>query len=611
MVNQKGIKFVQKLGHGFTLPTNSLSRALVMSLKIVQKYIFLSIFLFSFLLLAGEAFPQKEASRKNKKQQKKEAMADRLFIEGEKHMMLEDYEKAYFYFDKAYNLAPEKGAINFKLAEILARANQNEDALTYGQKAIEADPDNKYYRLLVAEVYTKQNQPEKAAKILKELIESSDENQKYILELASLYLSTQQFDKALTALEDAEEYYGVVEQLSVQKQRIYLRQNNLNAAIKEGEKLIEANPGNSRYVLALVEILFNNNKLDQALATVNRSLDEYPNQGDLHLACYTLLKQKGELDKAQRHLFAGFNNPDLEGKVKAQTFTDIIQKDLKTSERETLLDSLGKIMLEKNPKDAEVYTVLGDRALYNQEPEKALDYFKESITLNRSNAKVLQNVISLMFEQGKDFKEIEKYTIIGTDEFQDKAEFWFFDGTAKLALKKHKEAAESLIKSQELNKGLNKQLDLMILGQLGDTYHALGENEKAFEAYEKVLVENPNDEHILNNYAYFLSLEKRDLDKALNMSEKLVKQFPSNATYLDTHAWVLFQLQKFQQAKKYMKRALDNEEEPSGVMLEHYGDILFHLGEKNEAVIYWKKALGKEDTSEVLSKKIKDGKYYE
>jgi len=95
------------------------------------------------------------------------------------------------------------------------------------------------------------------------------------------------------------------------------------------------------------------------------------------------------------------------------------------------------------------------------------------------------------------------------------------------------------------------------------------------------------------------------------MSEKLVKQFPSNATYLDTHAWVLFQLQKFQQAKKYMKRALDNEEEPSGVMLEHYGDILFHLGEKNEAVIYWKKALGKEDTSEVLSKKIKDGKYYE
>ncbi|UCS93196.1 tetratricopeptide repeat protein [Echinicola marina] len=582
-----------------------------MSFKSIHKYIFPFTVLLFTTFIANESFAQKSGSRKSKKQQKKEAMADRLFIEGEKHMMLEDFEKAYFYFGKAHELNPDAGAINFKLAEILSRANQNEDALEYGQKAIAADPDNKYYHLLVAEVYTKQNQPDKAAEILKSLIENSDKNQQYILELASIYLGTQQYDKALKALDEAEEYYGVLEQLSVQKQRIYLSKNDLESAVKEGEKLIEANPGNSRFVLALVEMLFNNNRTDQALEVVTKSLEDYPNQGDLNLASYTLLKKKGEIKAAHAQLYKGFSNPDLEGSVKAQTYADIIQQDLKTPEREALLDSLGQLMVSRNPNEAEVYAILGDRALFDQNNDQALSHYQKSISLNQNDPKVLQSIISLMFELGKDFGEIEKYTTIGVEVFEDKPEFWFFHGTTKLALNKHKEAEQSLLKSQELNKGLNSQLDLMIMGQLGDTYHALDKNEKAYAAYDSILKQTPNDEHVLNNYAYFLSLEKKDLPKAYNMSNKLVKQFPDNATYLDTHAWVLFQMENYEQAKIFMERALDNEVEPSGVMLEHYGDILYHLGEKNEALKYWKKALSLNDISEVLNKKIKDIKYYE
>ncbi|GGF42822.1 tetratricopeptide repeat protein [Echinicola rosea] len=582
-----------------------------MRVNTIKQYLLYLALTMPLVFLGPVANAQFNLFKSAKKEQKEKDMAARLFIEGEKHMMLEDYEKAYFYFNKAHDLTPESGAVNFKMAEILARANQNEKALEHGQKAIDADPENKYYHLLIAEVYTKQNQPEKAAEILKTLIERSDDNQQYILELASLYLSTQQFDKALIALDKAEEYYGVVEQLSVQKQRIYLKQNNLEAAIKEGEKLIEANPGNSRYVLALVEILFNNNRTDQALQMVNASLEDYPNQPDLHLAAYTLYKKKEEYASAQEHLFTAFKSPDLEGEVKAQTFGDIIQKDLKTKEREELLDSLQVLMTKTSPKSAPVFTILGDRAMQHQQPSKALEYYQQSIALNPQDAKVLQGVISLMFEQGKDFSAIEKYTVIGTEEFSQKPEFWFFDGTAKLALKKHEAAETSLKQSLELNDGVNKQLDLMVLGQLGDTYHALDKEELAFEAYDKVLEISPDDEHVLNNYAYFLSLEKKDLDKALDMSSKLVKRFPDNATYLDTHAWVLFQKKDYIDAEKYMKKALKIEESPSGVMLEHYGDILYHTGDINGAMDYWEKAAGKKDVSDELGKKIKDKKYYE
>ena len=47
---------------------------------------------------------------------------------------------------------------------------------------------------------------------------------------------------------------------------------------------------------------------------------------------------------------------------------------------------------------------------------------------------------------------------------------------------------------------------------------------------------------VLNNYAYFLSLEGRELEKALTMSSRAIALTDNNPTYLDTHAWVLFKL---------------------------------------------------------------------
>lgn len=565
---------------------------------------------FLVLLIAFPTLGQQKLPRKDRKKQHSDAVASRLFIDGQRFLMLEDFDRAYFYFQKAREIKPDDAAINFKIAEILLRANRVEDAMDYGMRAVSADPDNKYYNLVMAEAFTKQGELEKAAKILESLMANSEENQNYILDLASLYLSMGDADKALDALNRAEDYYGMAEQLTVQKQRIYLRKNDLNSAIREGEKLIEAHPGNSQFVLNLVEILFNNGRTKQALDLVNQSLESYPNQGDLQLAAYALYKDLGEIDRAQSLMLKAFANPDLEGKVKADAFGDVL-REVKTVRRDALLDQLEASMRSLHPNDPDVLIVLGDRLMLNDKKGEALDLYKEAIKYSPSNAQVLQAVITTKFELQKEYSDIETYTIIAVDEHPDRPEFWFFDGTAKLAQKKGEEAEISFLKSIEVNRSRNKQLDLLVQASLGDTYHLLGKKEEAFEAYEAVLKSKPDDEHVLNNYAYFLSLSKQDLDKAKSMSERLVKRFPTNSTYLDTHAWVLFQLQDYENAKIYMERALENEEKPSGVMLEHYGDILYHLGNRSEAISFWKQAEGGEETSEFLLKKIKDQTYYD
>jgi tetratricopeptide (TPR) repeat protein len=463
---------------------------------------------------------------------------------------------------------------------------------------------------MLAEIYSNLKKPLKAAEILDRLTADGETNQQYNLDLASIYLGAGEFDKALVVLDRAEVYYGVMEPISLQKQRIYLRKNDLESAIKEGELLIEARPGNAAYVLNLVEILYNNNRSDQALELVSGEIKKYPNQPELQMAAYTLLKEKGEIEESERYLKSAFASPDLDPEVKAKAFTSM-GAEIKTPEKEALLDQLEISMLQSHPENADIFGALGERRMQAGDQVAGMDFFKKSLLLNPKDPKRLEQVILGSFGENANFEEAEKFTILGVDNFPKNPEFWFYDGVVKSARKKDEEAIASLQKALELNAGKNPQLDQVAYGSLGSSHYNLGEKQKGFEAFESALKLNPNDEQVLNNYSYFLSLEKQDLEKAKTMSENVVKRFPDNGTFLDTYAWVLFQMEDYEEAKKYMEQALKFEAEPSGVMLEHYGDILYHLGKKADAIIYWKKAESSPEASEKLPQKIREGKYYE
>ncbi len=575
---------------------------------VIVKRILPIIFLLVSCLATG--FAQKKLSKKEKKEQAQQTTASRYFIEGTKLMALGDLEKGHFYLQKALDFSPEEPAINYKVAEVLVKANQAEKALPYAEKASKLDGDNKYYALMLAEIYSNLKQPLKAAEILDRLTADGEKNQQYNLDLASIYLAAGEYEKALVVLERAEVYYGIMEPISIQKQRIYLRKNDLESAIKEGERLIEARPGNATYVLNLVEILYNNNRSDQALDLVLGEIKKYPNQPELQMAAHTLLKEKGEIEESNKFLMSAFASPDLDPEVKAKAFISMLAE-IKTPEKEALLDQLEALMLESTPENTDIYGALGERRMQAGNQVAGMDYFKKSLLLNPKDPKRLEQVILGSFGENANFEEAEKFTILGVDNFPESPEFWFYDGVVKSARKKDQEAVASLEKALELNIGKNPQLDQVAYGSLGSSLYNLGEKQKGFEAFESALKLNPNDEQVLNNYAYFLSLEKQDLEKAKTMSEKVVNRFPDNGTFLDTHAWVLFQLEDYEGAKKYMDLAFKNELEPSGVMLEHYGDILYHLGKKAEAISFWKKAETSPEASDKLSQKIREGKYYE
>ena len=121
---------------------------------------------------------------------------------------------------------------------------------------------------------------------------------------------------------------------------------------------------------------------------------------------------------------------------------------------------------------------------------------------------------------------------------------------------------------------------------LGDALYQGGQPKEAFKAYKKALKLNPDYNPVFNNYAYFLSLEGKQLSKAAKMSLKTVQTEPDNATYLDTYGWILHLQGKDAEAKPYFKRAMTHGGKDNATILEHYADVLDALGEASLARAY-------------------------
>ena len=66
----------------------------------------------------------------------------------------------------------------------------------------------------------------------------------------------------------------------------------------------------------------------------------------------------------------------------------------------------------------------------------------------------------------------------------------------------------------------NDSLATHIYVLMGDLYHQQGDLERCFEAYDSALVIVPDNPLVLNNYAYFLSLEEQNLEKAMTMAHR-------------------------------------------------------------------------------------------
>jgi len=559
---------------------------------------------------------QSEAQKKKKHVQKKSEettiedvrQSEYYLSEGEKYYILEDYSKAFVLFQKALEYDNNNATAYYKIGQIYSNNKEYDKALEYSKKAIGLDPKNKYYYLLAAEIYTNQSNFEEAGNIYLEMFENTSNSNEYLFDLAAIYIYQENFEKALKIYDKIEQIYGINEQVVNQKQKLYIRMSKLDEAVAEGEKLIKAFPDEASYYLSLADILISNGKNEQASKYLEKALEIDPKNGKVKLFLANYYRKNGNVERSNSLLKEAFASKEIEIREKIQLLVSFMEK-LPNKDLENLCKALGGQLLTVHEGEADAYAINGDLYTKLGEEKKALSYYRKAIENGASNYFIWQNVLRLE----NITQEYDSVIVHGEDAleyFPNQPVFYYFIGTAHY-MKGNWDETISVLEQGKKMALSNQELLVIMNAQLGDAYNSVKNYKKSDECYEEVLSYDPNNDHALNNYSYFLSLRKEKLDVALKMSSKLVKNYPENPTYLDTHAWVLYVDGNYKDALKYIEKAIQFNQDASGTIIEHYGDILYKMGEVDKAVIQWQKAKGLNDTSDLIDKKIADRKLYE
>ncbi|WP_240676166.1 tetratricopeptide repeat protein [Botryobacter ruber] len=572
------------------------------------------------LLTAGEL--QAQSSRKKKAKaapenatlvlpapqpsEQEKQFSESLFLDGMKYFMLEDYPEALKFFQKAYALTPSNAALSYKLAETHMLLKKPKEAITYAQAAVAQNPKNTYYYLLLAQAYTEQQQFSEAAQVFNDLMRNIPDSDQYLFNLADLYLSQSNYAEALKTYDRIEKKMGPMEQVSINRQQIYLRQKNVDKAIQEGQRLLSANPTEVRYYLAQAELFNAAKKTDEAINILGKALTMEPDNPYAHLMLSDLNRQKGNLEESEKQVKLAFASSELDIDTKVRILVDFIRQ-LPNPKLESVSLELVDLTILTHPKEAKAYAVAGDLQTIVGKKEMARNNYIQAVKFDDSHFKIWQQIVLLDAELSQ-ADSLIVHSEQALELFPNQAIFWFYNGTGHLIAKNYNKAVKSLESGKRLTTSepdMAKQFNM----QLGDGYNSIKEYKKSDAAYDAVLAVDPNNEHVLNNYSYFLSLRNEKLEKAKEMSGRLVKKHPDNPTYLDTYAWVLYKLEDYAGALNYLEKAIAVSDDAT--ILEHYGDVLFKLGKKDEAVKQWEIAKHKGEASAYIERKIKEKKLYE
>ena len=493
--------------------------------------------------------------------------------------------------------APDNDAVWYYLGLDEAMLGNAEAAVSHLRKAVDLDPHNYWYKRRLADLYEASGEFEMVIQMDESILKEFPDKTDVLYDLLNLYLRQQQFDKALGALDDIEKVAGPSEQ-AVRTRYDILRQ------LSRDEEAIKALKD------------FNEEFTSPSILSMmgDYYLGEY--KDSLALACYdeALLAQgdyvpailgRSEVFRTTRRYpeyFASIDefidNDNVPVEAKGMYLGNLargVDPKILNLHRAGF-DGMVERLVERHPSDSTILTTAGGYYYATGRVDKGVEYLAKTADLHPESLAQTVSCIQLLMIAER-WEEARDRSIAAFDRFQELG-FMDFLNTADYYLKDY-DAVIANCRYVIAREPKNAELVKSSWSQIGDMYHLKGDSKSAYKAYDKALKIDPSYAPVLNNYAYYLSEDGKQLKKALAMSKKTVEAEPDNATYLDTYGWILHLLGRDQDAKPYFKHAMLYGGKDSAVQLDHYAEVLYALGEYDLAQVYWSQAKAKDTEGEI------------
>lgn len=535
---------------------------------------------------------------------------DYFFLEAMRMKEKNEYDAAFGLLQHCLDINPTASSALYEISQyymFLRQVPQGQVAL---EQAVAFAPDNYWYSQGLVSLYQQQNELDKAAALLEKMVTRFPSKQDPLFSLLDIYSRQEKYNDVISTLNRLEKRLGKNEQLSMEKFRIYLQMKDDKKAFQEIESLVQEYPMDMRYQVILGDVYLQNGKKQEAYDAYQKVLAVEPDNPMALFSMASYYEQTGQKELYQQQLDTLLLNKKVTSDTKISVMRQVIAENEQSSAKDsTQVIALFDRMMKQDMDDPQIPMLYSQYLLSKNMEQEAVPVLEQVVDLDPTNKAARLMLVSAAVKK-EDYKQIIKVCEPGIEATPDALELYYY-----LAIAYHQaEQGDSVLSVcnralEHITPDTRKEVISDFYSIMGDIYHTKKQMTEAYAAYDSALVYNPSNIGALNNYAYYLSVERRDLDKAEEMSYKTVKAEPNNSTYLDTYAWILFEKGNYAEARIYIDNAMKNDGEKSDVIVEHCGDIYFMTGDVEGALKYWKKALEMGSESKTLKQKIEKKKY--
>lgn len=535
---------------------------------------------------------------------------DYFYYEGVRLKMAEKYDASYEMFKHCLEIDSTSSAAMFEISSYYIQLNQPEKAVSLLKKTVLHAPENQEYRSTLATLLFNMGMFGEAAEEYELLTAAFPEKPELNYFLAGAYTRMGEIGKAIDTYNTLENSIGMHEAISMEKFQLYMTIEQPDSAFNELKKLAGKFPMESRYPVIIGDLYLQRDDTLQALKYYNQAYAIDPESPYYLVSMANYYEKTGQREAAKQQIQEALLNERLDVDTKMSILARYIVQLQRSKQDIDGANTLFRTLLEQHPEESRLKLVYGEFLATQNKFDEARFQYQLVTESEPENINAWQQLLRLSF-QIQNMDEVIRICNKCQEIFPDAMEFRLYLGIAYYQKKKYQQAIETYYAGIQHIPKENPGLTSDFYGQIGDTYFRIGETDKSFEAYEEALKFNDKNIAVLNNYAYYLSLLKRDLTKAERMSALCIKMQPDNATYIDTYAWIFFVQGNYLLAKMYIERALSKDKTNSAELVDHYGDILYMTGEKEKALEQWIKAKELGKNSPTLDRKIAEKTYFE
>lgn len=546
-----------------------------------------------------------------------ELKADYIFMEALRQHAIDKEDAYYDLLSRAYQLDPSNIDVGFFLGYYTVMTSGDDSTMFKNgydlmKRHFNEAPADFYSNFVYGSINDRLGSRDEALKVWTTLDSIYPHKMEISYKLAEALASSGDSSKIARAIgvyDRIEKTQGKNIPLTTSKIRAFLSSQDTASIYKEVYSLLKSAPHSveNNVFAGNVFAMFSDN--DSALTYFDKACDLDSTSGLAYYSRANFYKSIGDSVNYDKEVFRALSRESLELDAKLELLTGYIRELYDDPSQQGRIQELFATLLDQHPHEVDIHDLYCSYLIAIEDYAGAAEQLGYALDIDPSSEDRWRTLLSL-YMQADDYAKSAEKGETALRYHPSSAMIHLMLGTDYNLMKEYDKALSNLNKSMELTDSVDYEAVSQIMSSMGDVYYAKGDRDSAFVYYDKAISIDPDNLLALNNCAYYLAVEGRDLDKAEEMSARTIKERPDDATSLDTYAWVMFRKKNYTEAMAYIDKAIANSEDPSEELYHHAGDIYFMNGEPQKALEFWEKALALDPDNELLQRKVKHKTYF-